>query len=320
MPLDPAAKAVIEMAEPYFPRLGTEVLDATEARRILAAQPQPEAEPVPVARLEDRRLPGPAGAPEVPVRMYWPAEEATDLPVVIFCHGGGWVLCDLDTHDRTCRAMSNATGAIVVSVDYRKAPEHRFPAAVDDTYAVFSWVTGHAAGLGGDPARIAVAGDSAGGNLAAALTLMARDRSGPMPRFQLLVYPVLDHAQDTASYRENALGYFTTADHLRWYWQQYLGEEGDGTHPYASPLRAVDLAGLPPAHIVTAEYDPLRDEGEAYGRRLRQAGVEAEVQRYDGVVHGFFGMSGQLTAAGAASTAAYAALRAALARGTEATS
>ncbi|MFC6063562.1 alpha/beta hydrolase [Streptomyces ochraceiscleroticus] len=326
MPLDPVAKTIIELTEAHFPRLGTEVLDAAEARRILAAQPARAAVPVPVARVEDRRVPGPAGAPEVPVRLYWPREGADGgLPVVVFCHGGGFVICDLDSHDGICRDLANATGALVVSVDYRRAPEHRFPAAAEDAYAVLCWAAAHAAEEGGDPARVAVAGDSAGGNLAAVLPLMARDQGGPMPVFQLLIYPMLDPARNTPSYRQNARGYFVTADHLRWYWEQYLGADGDGNgdgdvhpctdvHPYASPLAAADLSGLPPAHILTAEYDPLRDEGEAYGRRLREAGVAVDVRRYDGVFHGFFGMPGQLPAAAEANEAAHAALRTALNR------
>ncbi|POX38031.1 hypothetical protein C3486_25330 [Streptomyces sp. Ru73] len=315
MPLDPVAKAIIDLSEAHFPRLGTEVFDAAEARRLLAARPAPAGATVPVARVEDRRLPGPAGAPEVPVRLYWPRAAGDGaLPVVVFCHGGGFVICDLDSHDTMCREMANATGALVVSVDYRRAPEHRFPAAAEDAYAVLCWAAAHAPEVGGDPARIAVAGDSAGGNLAAVLPLMARDRGGPMPVFQLLVYPMLDPARDTPSYRENARGYFVTADHLRWYWEQYLGTEADSGHPYASPLAAPDLSGLPPAHVLTAEYDPLRDEGETYARRLREAGVTVDVRRYAGVFHGFFGMPAQLPAAAEANDAAYSALRAALHR------
>ncbi|GAA0495630.1 alpha/beta hydrolase [Streptomyces olivaceiscleroticus] len=314
MPLDPVAKAIIDLSEAHFPRLGTEVFDAAEARRILAARPAPSASPTPVARVEDRRLPGPAGAPEVPVRLYRPrASGGAPLPVVVFCHGGGFVICDLDSHDGMCREMANATGALVVSVDYRRAPEHRFPAAAEDAYAVLCWTAAHAADLGGDPARLAVAGDSAGGNLAAVLPLMARDRGGPMPVFQLLIYPMLDPARNTPSYRDNARGYFVTADHLRWYWEQYLGDRS-GAHPYASPLAAPDLSGLPPAHVLTAEYDPLRDEGETYALRLRESGVPVDVRRYDGVFHGFFGMAGQLRAAAEANDAAYSALRAALHR------
>ncbi|MGH3521147.1 MAG: alpha/beta hydrolase [Haloechinothrix sp.] len=314
MPLTAEAQAIVDLATQAFPKLGTEVLDAAEARRILAERPQPPVKVIPVGRVEDRLVPGPAAAPEVPVRIYWPEESDVDLPVVVFFHGGGWVICDLDSHDQLCRAMTNATGAIVMSVDYRRAPEDRFPAAAEDAYAVARWVVDNAGSLGGDPSRVAVAGDSSGGNLAAATTLMSRDRGGPELAFQLLIYPALDHAQDTVSYQDNAHGYFVTADHLRWYWEQYLGDEGDGKHPYASPLRAADCSSLPPAHIITAEYDPLRDEGEAYGQRLSEAGVPVQVRRCDGMFHGFVSMADHLPDAAMAGAAAFSALRTALAR------
>lgn len=311
MPLKPEAQIIVDAASAAFPRLGTEVLDAAEARRILAARQPVPVDPIPVGRVEEWLMPGPTGAPAVRTRVYWPEDAAasTDLPVVVFCHGGGWVICDLDSHDQLCRALANGSGAIVVSVDYRKAPEHRFPAAAEDAYAVTRWVAANARSLGGDPRRIAVAGDSAGGNLAAATALMARHHGSPRIAFQLLIYPMLDHARGTPSYRDNAQGYFVTDDHLRWYWEQYLGETGDGSHPYASPLCAEDLSGLPPAHIVTAEFDPLRDEGEAYGARLREAGGDVEVMRYDGMFHGFVSMADHLPDAAKALAAAFSALR-----------
>ncbi|MGW0247335.1 alpha/beta hydrolase [Nocardia goodfellowii] len=312
MPLKPEARAIVAAADASFPKLGTEVLDAAEARRILAARPAVAVDPVPVRKVEERLVPGPEGAPPVRVRIYHPAGATGELPAVIFCHGGGFTVCSLDSHDQLCRAMANGVGAIVVSVDYRQAPEHRFPAAAEDAYAVLCWVAELKASLGGDPARIAVAGDSSGGNLAAAVTLMARDRNGPALACQLLIYPMLDPARDTASYHDNAHGYFVTADHLRWYWEQYLGSDTGTDNPYAAPARATDLSGLPPAHIVTAEYDPLRDEGEAYGDRLRAAGVDTEVLRYDGEFHGFFSMADQLPDAREAANRAYSALRDAL--------
>jgi acetyl esterase len=313
--LDPAAEPIVQGLNAVYPRLGTEVHDAAEARRLFGEMPRVDVEPLPVARVEDRTIPGPDQ--DIPVRIYWPEAEPGDgagPPVVVFFHGGGWVLCGLDSHDQLCRMMTRDTGVITVSVDYRLAPDHRFPAAAEDAYAATGWAADHAGELGGDPARLAVAGDSAGGNLAAATALMARDRGGPALAFQLLVYPVVDHRQDTPSCRENAQGFFLTADHMRWYWQQYLGD-GDGSHPYASPVLADDLTALPPAHVVTAACDPLRDEGEAYGRRLREAGVAAEVRRYDGMFHGFFGMRDLLPAAAEAQAAAFSALRAALASG-----
>ncbi|MBA0126562.1 alpha/beta hydrolase [Haloechinothrix sp. YIM 98757] len=312
MPLKPEARAIVDIAAKEFPALGTEVVDADHARRILARRPQPDVEPIPVGWVAERTVPGSEGCGDVRARVYWPGKHIDRPGVVVFCHGGGWVLCDVDTHDRLCRAMTNATGAVVVSVDYRRAPEHPFPAAAVDAYTVTRWVADHPTALGADPDRIAVAGDSSGGNLAAVTALMARDRGGPDIAFQLLIYPMLDHAQDTASYRDNAHGYFVTADHLRWYWQQYLGDSGDGAHPYASPLRAADLSGLPPAHIITAELDPLRDEAEEYGRRLAAAGTPTDVRRYDGMFHGFVSMAEHLPDAVAAGSAAYRALAAAL--------
>jgi acetyl esterase len=242
-----------------------------------------------VGRVEELTVTGAGGTP-LPARGYWPAaEDGQAAPLVVYFHGGGWALCDLDTSDALCRNMARLAGVIVVSVAYRLAPEHRFPIPAQDAYAATSWAAEHAAELGADPARIAIGGDSAGGNLAAATALMARDRGGPDIAHQLLIYPVTDHDFTTASYRDNGDAFFTTARHMRWYWEQYLGPGGDGSDPLASPLRAQDLSGLPSARIVTAQYDPLRDEGEAYAERLRAAGVDATVRRYDAMFHGFFG-------------------------------
>ncbi|MEV0293617.1 alpha/beta hydrolase [Nocardia sp. NPDC050710] len=308
MPLKPEAQAIVDAASAAFPKLGTEVLDATEARRMLAARPAAPIDPIPVGRVEELSVPGPAGAPEVRVRVYRP-DSIDALPVVMFCHGGGFTICGLDSHDQLCRTLADGAGAVVVSVDYRQAPEHRFPAAADDAYAVLCWIAENADAFGGDPRRIAVAGDSSGGNLAAVTSLMARDRNGPGISGQALIYPMLDPARDTVSYRENARGYFVTDDHLRWYWEQYLGPDGDEDNPYAAPPRTADLTDLPPAHIVTAEFDPLRDEGEAYGERLRASGVETEVIRYDGQFHGFVSMADQLADAKAACAEICSALR-----------
>ncbi|WP_306361235.1 alpha/beta hydrolase [Nocardia sp. CC227C] len=313
MPLSPEWRSFVDAATAAFPALGTEVCDAAAARAFLAARPTPVMEPIPVAGVEDWLVPGPPDAPGVPIRLYRPPHAEPIPAVVAFYHGGGFVLCGLDSHDRFCRAMADAAGVIVVSVDYRRAPEARFPAAADDAYAALRWVAEHAESLGGDPARIAVAGDSAGGNLATVAALRARDTGGPDIAFQLLLYPMLDPACDSPSYTDNAEGYFTTATHLHWYWQQYLRTPADASHPYANPTRA-DLAGLPPAHIVTAEFDPLRDEGEAYGRRLREAGVAAEVERWDGTVHGFMSMAWHLPETERANATAFAALRTALTR------
>jgi acetyl esterase len=265
--------------------------------------------PAPVAAVADRRVPGPAG--ELPVRVYTP-EGSPPFPIVVFFHGGGWVVGTLDTYDPLCRALAAATPAVVVSVDYRLAPEHRWPAAVEDAYAATEWASRNAAALGGVQHRLAVAGDSAGGNLAAVVALGARDRGGPAIGFQLLVYPVLDAAGDTASWREYADGYHLTADGMRWYWDHYLGGAG-GAAPDASPLRAAFVGGLPPALVIGAEYDILRDEGEAYAARLAEAGVDATASRHAGVVHGFVRWRAVTGAAEDALQEAAAALRSALA-------
>jgi len=238
--------------------------------------------------------------------VYRPREGV--LPGIVYFHGGGWCIGNVDIYDWTCRNLANVTGAVVASVDYRLAPEHCFPAAADDGYAAAAWMHAEAEVLGVDGRRLAVAGDSAGGNLAAVVSLMARDREGPPVQFQLLVYPVINHDFDTESYRDNATGYFLTRANMEWYWKSYLGADGDGTHPYASPIRATDLSGLPPALVITAEYDPLRDEGEAYGRRLEEAGVPVTIHRYDGMFHGFFSLGALLPAAREATEEAAGAL------------
>ncbi|MHB8466730.1 MAG: alpha/beta hydrolase [Acidimicrobiales bacterium] len=221
---------------------------------------------------------------DVPVRVYDPPGSSPAGPTLVWYHAGGWVIGDLDTTDPACRYLASLAGIRVVSVDYRLAPEYRFPAAVDDAYAVFSAVA--AGELGGPPSVVAVGGDSAGGNLAAVVPQMVRDRGGAVPAFQLLIYPVTDAAMDTPSQRDNGEGHFLTASAMRWFWDQYApGVER--LDPYASPLRATSLAGLPPALVITAEYDPLRDEGEAYAAALEAAGVPVKAHRYDGQIHGF---------------------------------
>jgi len=263
-----------------------------DARNGVLAFAQLGGEPEPVAHVEYRELPGSEGA--IPVRIYTPAGTGP-FPVLVFFHGGGWVLCNLDTHDPVCRSLANGARCIVVSVDYRLAPEHKFPAAPHDCYAATQWVINNATLINGDPARVAVGGDSAGGNLAAVVALMARDRREPAPIFQLLVYPVTDHYKPgTPSHHENAEGYFLTGDDMVWFWNHYLNSDADANNPYACPLRAASLAGLPPALVITAEFDPLRDEGETYAARLRESGVAAELLRYDGMIHGFISMGGVL--------------------------
>ena len=255
-------------------------------------------------RIEDRHVPGPDG--DVPVRVYWPADDA-GLPVLVWYHGGGWTLGNLETADRNCRALANAAGCIVVSVDYRLAPEHRFPAAVEDALLAARWVRAHAADLGGDPTRVALGGDSAGGNLTAVVTL-----HDPGFRFQLLLYPAVEVEYESPSMRENGAGYFLTQDALRWFYGHYLGD-ADPHQWQVSPLLAPDLTGVPPALVITAEYDPLRDQGMAYAARLADAGVAVDAKMYEGVFHGFFGMQDAIDVARDALDDATAALRAAFA-------
>ncbi|MGA4847400.1 alpha/beta hydrolase [Streptomyces sp. G5(2025)] len=307
--MSPAARPLVTALSAAFPDLGGTVTDAAEARRILAAAPVSRKVSLAVGAVVERNIPGipeacPAGVAEVPartpapaaaevlVRAYFPDPERFPRPhpTVVFFHGGGYTLGGLDSYDATARRLTVRSGAVVVSVGYRLAPEHRFPAAVDDAYAALCWAADACAVLGGAPGALVVAGDSSGGGLAAAVALKARDDPrGPAIARQVLIYPVLDASQSTASYRENATGCFLTAAHMRWFWQQYLGPDGDGAHPLASPLRAADLAGLPPAHLVTAGCDPLSDEGLAYAHRLRAAGVPVTGRHWPGMFHGFVG-------------------------------
>lgn len=214
---------------------------------------------------------------------------------MVFFHGGCYVFGDLETHDTVCRSLSNSSGSLIVAIDYRLAPEDKFPAAVHDAYAATKWVVDHAADLGGDPSRVGVGGDSAGGNLSAVVALLARDRGGPALAYQLLIYPATDGAMNTLSMRENSEGYLLTRRDVVWAYNHYLSEVGDKLNPLVSPLLAADHSGLPAAIIVTAEFDPLRDEGEAYGEKLRQGGVPVKVRRYDGMIHGFLSLSGVVT-------------------------
>jgi len=285
MPLAPAARTMIDQLEAAgFPPMWE--LPLEQARKAGALMGQMDAPPA-VASVEDRVIPGPAG--DLPVRIYTP-DATGPRPVVAYFHGGGFVFCSIETHDGTCRRLANATGSAVVSVEYRLAPECPFPAAIDDCYAATVWSHEHAEELGADGRQLVVAGDSAGGNLAAVVAQMARDRGGPPIAFQVLVYPVIDGACDTPSYTENAEGYFLERQAMQWFWDQYLGPAGNCDDPLASPNRAGDLSGLPPAVVITAEYDPLRDEGEAYAGALEAAGVPVTMLRYDGMIHGFASM------------------------------
>jgi acetyl esterase len=287
MPLDPQAQKIVDA----MAALGLKpVEDSTpeEARESMRARTAALGPFEEVAAVVDHRVP--VEGAEITVRVYTPGGKAPH-PALVFYHGGGWVIGDLYTHDGICRALAKAAGCAVASVDYRLAPESRYPAAVVDSYAALRWLVANAPGLGVDPRRVAVGGDSAGGNLATVVALMARDRGGPALVRQVLIYPVTNQDFDTPSYHENATGYVLTREAMRWFWRHYLEREAQGKEPHASPLLAPSLAGLPPALVITAECDPLRDEGEAYAARLRDAGVPVTVTRYAGVFHGFFRMT-----------------------------
>ena len=265
----------------------------------------------PVGEVRELELPG-AGGP-LSVRLYRPLGPADGLlPLVAYLHGGGWALGSLDGFDPLCRALANASGALVAAVDYRLAPEHPFPAGLEDAYAAVRWLADDACELGADPARLAIAGDSAGGNLATVAARRLRDEGDSPLRFQALVYPVCDCALDTSSYRENGSGFGLTRDGMDRYWDLYLAG-ADGRDPDASPLRAEDLTGLPPAFVLTVHHDVLRDEGEAYARALDAAGVTVTLSRYDTAVHGFFRWLAKTELARRAVAEVGAALRAGLA-------
>ncbi|CAN5741793.1 alpha/beta hydrolase [soil metagenome] len=261
-----------------------------------------------VASVADRAIPGPAG--DIGVRVYRPADPSG--AVLVWFHGGGWVLGDLESADANCRALANRSGAVVVSVDYRLAPEHPSPAGFDDCLAATSWVAARGADLGVDPARLAVGGDSAGANLAALVAIAARHLGAPVVRFQLLVYPVTDLTMGHPSIEENADGYLLTAATMRWFTESHLAGT-DPADPSVSPLLVDDLSGLPPALVMTAGFDPLRDEGDAYAARLAYAGVAVDHTRYDTMIHGFFGMTALFEVARAAMDRAGATLRDSLA-------
>jgi acetyl esterase len=283
MPLDPQAQRVID-AMAALNLKPVEESTPAEARESIRTRTAALGTFPDVAAAVDHRVPVAGG--EITVRAYSP-DGPGPHPALVYYHGGGWVIGDLYTHDGLCRSITNAARCAVLSVDYRLAPESKYPVAVEDSYAALLWIVANAERLGIDPRRIAVGGDSAGGNLATVMALVARDRKGPRLALQVLIYPVTDHDLDTRSYLENATGYVLTRDGMRWFWNHYLAREAQGREPYASPLRASSLAGLPPALVITAEYDPLCDEGEAYAARLRDAGVPVTVTRYPGMFHGF---------------------------------
>jgi acetyl esterase len=297
VPLDPQARAVLERLAraklPSYAEIGAPAARVLyrETRASLSADP-PE-----VAHIEDLRAPGPAG--EIPLRLYRPLGTGTmeKLPALVYFHGGGWTIGDLDTHDVPCREFANRARCVVLAVDYRLAPEHKFPAAVDDALAATRWVARDAARLGIDDKRIAVAGDSAGGNLAAVVALELRDAGGPRLTMQVLIYPATDMAADTPSHVSFAEGHMLTRESIHWFMGNYLRGPADVTDWRASPLKAPNLADLPEAYIVTAGFDPLRDEGRAYAERLEAAGVNVTYECFGGQIHGFIMMGGAIAAA-----------------------
>lgn len=290
MPLDPQAQAFLDqIAAAGGPPLHE--LSVDQMRQVLLELLGAKGEAESVGAVSDQLIPGPIGP--IPIRVYSP-RGGGPVPVLVHYHGGGWIAGDLETYDPICRALTNAAGCAVVSVAYRLAPEHKFPAAVEDCYAALQWVATNAATFNGDVTRLAIGGESAGGNLTAVVAQMSRDRGGPTLVYQLLVCPITDYNFNTTSYRENADGYLITKADMVWFWNHYLRSEADGESTQASPLRAVDLRGLPPALVITAEFDPLRDEGEAYATRLLEAGVPTVVKRYGGTIHGFFELSAVL--------------------------
>ncbi len=288
MGLDPQAQAVLDLVakagRPPYHQLTPK--EARQLYRDTRAALQPD--PPEMAAVKDLTADGPGGP--IPLRLYRPSASGPTPPVLVYFHGGGWVIGDLDTHDVLCRQLASESKAAVVSVDYRLGPEHKFPAAVEDCWAATRWVAANGAALGVDGRRLAVGGDSAGGNLAAVVALMARDAGGPAIALQLLIYPGTDMAADTPSHGEFAEGYLLTRESIRWFIAHYLRSEADVDDWRASPGRAPSLRGLPPALVITAGFDPLCDEGEDYARRLRRDGVLVDSVRYGGMIHGFFGM------------------------------
>jgi acetyl esterase len=289
-----------------------EAMTPEEARvQMEAMAASRRAEPLPVARVENRAMPGPAGS--IPLRLYWP-NATGKLPAIVYFHGGGHVIGSLDSHDLVARNLCGGVEAIVVSVDYRMGPEHRFPAAVDDSVAALDWVAANAASVGADPERLGVHGDSAGANLAAVVALIARDWGAPQLRLQSLVYPVADFRMGSESYKKYATGCgILTAEAMKWFRGHYLRTPADAEDWRASPLLAPSLAGVAPAIIIAAECDVLHDEGLAYAERLKQAGVAVEYRKYAGMIHAFFGMMPAVDDAMNAQRAVWAAFKKAFA-------
>ncbi len=284
MPLDPQAQKLLD-AEKAAGSLPLHFLPVAVSRAKRDAVYSTSEGFEPVTQVQDIFIPSPAA--NIMIRVFTPAGVGP-FPVVVYFHGGGWVLSNINTHDSLCRRLTNQSGCLVVAVEYRLAPENKFPAAIEDAYAATQWVSNNAALFNGDPAKIAVAGDSAGGHLATVVAQLSRDREGPNLSYQVLIYPVTDYfLPGTDSYKEFADGYCLDRDSMIWYWFNFLPNDIEINNPYICPLRTPDLSGLPPAFIITAEYDPLRDEGELYAKRLEESGVPTKLMRYDGMMHLF---------------------------------
>ncbi|MDD2058397.1 alpha/beta hydrolase [Pseudomonas sp. GD03860] len=310
MSLDPQMQGLLNafgaLKLPPYEELTAETFRAlADAKRVNRGQGEP------LAEVSDRQIAG--NGSDIAVRLYRPHTKGV-LPALVYFHGGGFVLGDLDSHDNLCRALSNRLGALVVSVDYRRAPEAKFPAAFDDAWSAVQWVAGQALELSIDPSRLLVGGDSAGGNLAANVCIKARDSGGPAIAHQLLFYPVCDNDLGRTSYHEVGIGYFLETDMMRWFWEQYLTAPQDADKPYCCPLKADDLYNLPPATLVVGGYDPLKDEGLAYIERLRLSGVPVHSLVYPGAIHGFMSYIGMLQLSNQALNETIDALQTALAR------
>ncbi len=310
MPVDPQLQVLLnQLANANVPPMSSLPVEVVRQNRDQMSIVDPH--PLPVHSIVDRTIPGPRG--EFPIRIYTPTGDGP-FPVFIFFHGGGFVVGSIEASDSVCRMLTTLTPCITVSVGYHLAPEHPYPAGPEDCYTATKWVAEHAAEFHGDPARLAVGGDSAGGNLATVVALMANERGGPKLRFQLLIYPTTDnHRPGTASLQEFANGYFLTRDAVEWFDHHYQTPNFDQKDPHAFPLYARNLRNMPPALIITAEYDPLRDEGEMYARRLQEADVPVTLTRYDGMLHGFFTMIGVVDQSKIAILEAVSALRKAFA-------
>jgi acetyl esterase len=310
MPLDAQAKMMIDGMKAMGVELHTPGITPEDMRRQMEERKVPPVDVPEMAKVEDRKITAADGG-QIPIRIYWPTDAPGPHPVVVFFHGGGWVIGSIESHDATVKSLAAASGFVFVSVDYRLAPEYKFPTPPEDCYAATKWVAENAAEIGVDASRLAIAGDSAGGNLAAAVALMARDRGGPAVKFQLLIYPCTDFDLTSRSMVDNADGYFLTSAAMDWFYGHYLATDEDREHHLAAPIRA-DLTGLPPALVITAEYDPLRDEGNEYARRLQRAGVPTTSTCYAGMIHGFFSMTSIIDKAKDAQAQAVRALVAAL--------